>query len=170
MKQAFSSSLKSAALGLLGFSVGLGCLKAGTVLAQAWPNWDGEPLYGEIYLQSGFTPDPYSVEVWAGGSTNASSLGLGGDCTGFIAAEQPDFRLQYEAGSYPLSFLVESAADTTLVINGPDTGWYCNDDFNGVNPLVYLQRPSSGQYDIWIGNYGDTSTHEAILYITEYEP
>lgn len=170
MQRAVSSPVKFAALGLLGLGVGLGCLKTGTVLAQAWPNWAGDPLYGEAYLQSGFTPDPYTVDVVAGGSTDAGSLGLGGDCVGFIAADQPDFRVQYEADSYPLSFLVESAADTTLVINGPGAEWYCNDDFNGMNPGVYLQRPPSGQYDIWIGHYGDTSTHDATLYITEYAP
>ncbi|WP_199324791.1 hypothetical protein [Phormidium sp. FACHB-1136] len=168
MKLYFSSPLKTAALGLLGLGIGLGCLKAGTVIAQAWPNWDGTPLYGEIDLWSGFEPDPYIVDVLAGGSTDVNSLSLGPGCTGFITAEQPDFRVQYEAGNYPLSFLVESAADTTLVINAPDSQWYCNDDFNGANPMVMFDYPESGQYDIWIGHYSDGSTHEATLEITEY--
>lgn len=168
MKRYFSSPLKTVALGLLGLGAGLGCLKAGTVLAQAWPNWSGTPLYGEVHLWSGFEPDPYQVNVVAGGSTDVRSLGLGGDCTGFIAADQPDFRVRYEAGNYSLSFLVESAADTTLVINGPGTEWYCNDDFNGPNPMVMLDYPESGQYDIWIGHYGDSSTHKAMLSISEY--
>ena len=104
----------------------------------------------------------------AGGSTDVDSLNLGSSCTGYINAEQPDFRVQYEAGDYPLSFLVESVADTTLIINAPDAQWYCNDDFDGANPMVMFDYPESGQYDIWIGHYGDGSTHAATLEITEY--
>ncbi|QQE67095.1 hypothetical protein GFS31_38020 [Leptolyngbya sp. BL0902] len=169
MKSHAFSPLKTAALGLLGLSAGLGCLKAGSVIAQAWPNWSGTPLYGEISLWSGFEPDPYTVDIVAGGSSSVSSMGLGSGCTGFITAEQPDFRVHYEAGQYPLSFLVESSADTTLVINGPGAGWYCNDDFDGANPMVMFSAPASGQYDIWVGVYGSSSTHGATLYVTEYD-
>ncbi len=169
MKTRFLRPLKTVGLSLLGVGLGLGCLKTGTVIAQAWPNWDGTPLYGEVDLWSGFDPDPYLVEVEAGGETNVESLGLGSGCTGFIAADQPDFRVQYELGDYPLSFYVESAADTTLVVNAPDSQWYCNDDFEGANPMVMFDYPESGQYDIWIGHFGDSSTHDATLGITEYD-
>lgn len=169
MKTQFTRPLKTVGLGLLGIGFGLGCLKASTVIAQALPNWSGSPLYGEVELWSGFEPDPYLVDVVAGGETDAASLDLGWGCTGFIAADQPDFRVHYEAGDYPLSFFVESAADTTLVINAPDSQWYCNDDFDGTNPLVMFDYPESGQYDIWIGHFGDGSTYEATLEITEYD-
>ena len=169
MKTYTRKTTKFLGLGLLSLGIGLGCLKAGTVLAQAWPNWDAPARYGEINLMNGFSPDPYEVDVIAGGSTSTDSLGLGNGCTGFIAADQPDVGVSYEAGSYPLSFLVESAADTTLVINGPDGQWYCNDDFDGANPMVMFSAPESGQYDIWVGHYGDSSTYDAKLYITEYE-
>lgn len=163
------TTAKVLGLGLLGLGIGLGCLKAGAVIAQALPNWDAPARYGEIDLMNGFTPDPYTVDVVAGGDTNASNLGLGSGCTGFIATDQPDFRVYYEAGSYSLSFLVESAVDTTLVINGPNAQWYCNDDFEGTNPMVMFDYPESGQYDIWIGRYGSSSTSDAMLYITEYD-
>lgn len=169
MKSHFSLPLKTVVLGLLGLGVGLGGLRAGTVAAQAWPDWSGTPLYGEIDLMSGFTPDPYSIDVVAGGTTEVGSLSLGGGCTGFITAEQPDFRVWYQAGSYPLSFFVESDADTTLVINGPGSEWFCNDDFNGANPAVIFTSPASGQYDVWIGVYGQSATHEAVLHVTEYD-
>ena len=37
-------------------------------------------------------------------------------------------RLNYRAGSYPLIISVASRSDTTLVVNGPDGSWYCDDD------------------------------------------
>ena len=83
------------------------------------------PAYEEITLSAGFKNDPYSVAVTSGGDVDASQLG--GSCAGFIA-EAPDVRLNYKAGEYPLSFGAVSDGDTTLVINGPDGQWYCDDD------------------------------------------
>ena len=45
----------------------------------------------------------------------------------------------------------------TLLVNAPDGSWYCNDDSNGLNPMVSWSSPRSGQYDIWIGTYGSGS-------------
>src|SRR5215217_3086723 len=88
--------------------------------------------YGSVTLSSGFTPDPYRVELTAGGSIDASALGS--PCRGSVARE-PDFEVTYTAGSLPLYFYVNASADTTLVVNGPDSQWYCDDDSNGgVNP------------------------------------
>lgn len=82
----------------------------------------------------------------------------------------PDFRLNYTAGNLPLTIHVESAKDTTLLINLPDGTWVANDDGpnNGLNPLIKFNRPQSGQYDIWVGilNKGD-GTPPAVLKITE---
>lgn len=167
MKTNTTQMAKTLGLGLLGLGLSLAGLRAGTAMAQ--PDWSGTPLYGEIELYGGFTPDPYVIDVVAGGDTESAELGLGSGCVGFITTTQPDFRVYYTPDGYPLSFLVESAADTTLVINGPDSQWYCNDDFDGTNPMVMFSSPSSGQYDIWVGHFGDTSTHDATLYITEYD-
>jgi hypothetical protein len=173
IRSSFRFSSATVRLGLVGLGLGLGFLTASAVIAQSWPDWSGEPLYGEVDLYSGFTPDPYLIDVDAGGDTDVGALGLGGDCTGFISAEQPDFRVNYDASEYnasSLSFMVESASDTTLVISGPDSSWYCSDDFNGsINPMVMFTYPESGQYDIWIGHFGDSSTHPAELYVTEYD-
>ncbi|MBN1945659.1 MAG: hypothetical protein JW797_08270 [Bradymonadales bacterium] len=148
---------------------------AGTIFAQ---NWSAAPLFGELTLTSGFAEDPQSVQVMAGGETDASALGLmdptGGPCRGHISAAQPDFRLHYTAGAFPLRFYVVSAADTTLLINTPDATWRCNDDasianYSGLNPVVHLATPANGQYDIWIGTYSPGTPQQATLYITELE-
>ena len=40
------------------------------------------------------------------------------------------------SGNTQLVFNTYANVDTTLVINGPDGRWYCNDDFNGRDPQV----------------------------------
>lgn len=121
--------------------------------------------YGEISLRAGFTPDPYIVNIQAGGSVDGSRLP--GSCTGFIS-EAPDFEVTYSAGSLPLVFRTLSRADTTLIINGPDGRWYCDDDsFGDGDAEVRFNRPQSGTYDIWVGKFGSGGTAPAQLLITE---
>jgi len=122
------------------------------------------PISGNVRLGAGFTPDPYRVSVYAGGGTDASRLSS--SCAGKIS-EAPDFRLTYEAGSYALSFRTEASEDTTLVVNGPDGSWYCDDDGGGsLNAEVRFNTPRSGVYDVWIGSYGGDLVSGALL-VTE---
>lgn len=134
--------------------------------APSGPDYSLPPAYGSYTLASGFTPDPFEVRVVAGGNNSASDWS-GGQCAGFVA-DAPDVRLMFQGGSFPeLYFSAHSDADTTLVINGPDGQWFCDDDSgNGaLNPLVRM-APISGQYDIWVGTYG-SSTSNAVLSISE---
>ncbi len=117
--------------------------------------------YGEYRLSAGFTPDPYSVDIYSGGDIDAASLG--GSCTGMVS-RGPDVEISYEAGSLPLSFAVDSDTDTTLVINAPDGRWYCDDDSgDGSNPLVTYSSPMFGVYDIYIGAYGGNAGSGRLL-------
>ena len=125
------------------------------------------PTYGTVTLTAGFTPDPQVVAVQSGGSINAQTLNPA--CAGYIA-NAPDVRLNYTIGTgLPLIISVASNADTTLVINGPDGSWYCDDDSGnaGMSPMVRFAPPASGQYDIWVGTYGNSSLQQANLYISE---
>jgi hypothetical protein len=138
------------------------------------PDFNLPPTYGETTLTAGFNPDPATVQVIAGGEIDAAAANLGAACVGFIAAA-PDYRVQYTPGALPLIFHVvpspEAAnADTTLVVNGPDGTWYCNDDTNGPNPQVVLEVPAAGQYDIWVGTYNPGMGADAVLHITEIRP
>ena len=134
--------------------------------ASSGPDYSLTPGFGVYTLASGFTPDPFEVQLVAGGRNSASDWS-GGACAGFVA-DAPDVRLMFQGGSFPeLYFSADSNADTTLVINGPNGDWYCDDDSgNGaLNPLVRM-APVSGQYDIWVGTYG-SSTASAVLSISE---
>ena len=135
---------------------------AGLASAQ---DWSQAPTFGSVNLTSGFTPDPYTVAITAGGSIEASNLSP--SCRGMIA-NAPDYRLNFSAGSLPLYISAYSNADTTLVVNGPDGSWYCNDDTNGLDPALAWGSPQSGQYDIWIGTYGSNSElASSTLHISE---
>lgn len=120
--------------------------------------------FGEITLSSGFTPDPWRVDMISGGTIDASTIANG--CVGMVA-RAPDLQLNYNAGSLPLIFGVISDYDTTLVINGPNGRWYCDDDSgDGTNPLMSIPNPQTGIYDVYVGAYGGNSA-SAQLYITE---
>lgn len=79
----------------------------------------------------------------------------------------PDARVSYSNGDYSLTFWVNASEDTTLVINAPDGRWYCDDDGAGdLNPRVHFAKPTSGAYDIFVGNYDDNNV-DATLFVSE---
>lgn len=124
---------------------------------------DGKANYGEKKLEAGFEPDPFVVNVDAGGAVQTN---LGG-VKAFVD-KNPDFRLVYEnAGKFPLTIYVESQADTTLLVNDPDGKWLANDDTNGLNPQIKIAQPKSGRYEIWVGTFNGGATPPAKLFITE---
>ena len=140
-------------------------------------DWRLDPIYETVTLRAGFTPDPYEVRLVSGGSVDVQrNIGSRADgrvgdrrCRGFVA-NAPDVRLRFTAGSgvLPLIISVDSSADTTLVVNGPDGVWYCDDDSGqGLNPSLRFTNPQSGQYDIWVGTFGGSSMEPATLVISE---
>lgn len=139
-------------------------LVAGAIPAAA-QDLSARPTYETVSLTSGFPNDPYNVSVQSGGSIDAS--GVGSPCTGYIASA-PDVRLNFQSGSLPLYISASSDADTTLIVNAPDGQWYCDDDTGeGLNPQVTFVKPTSGQYDIWIGTYASADFRSATLSISE---
>jgi len=148
-------------------------LLAGTfsVTATAQPNWQAVPTYTTVDLRAGFTPDPWTINIEAGGNDRVSSR-LGRDCAGFINNAAPDVDLNYDRGAGILSLYIhaQSSTDTTLVVLDPQGNWHCNDDAIGLNPMVVFQSPLSGNYNIWLGVLGAAGTAPATLLITELDP
>lgn len=141
---------------------------AAAILAipAAAQNVNGRPNFGTVTLRSGFTPDPRVVPVVSGGNIAASRIR--DDCRGFISGN-PDVRVVYTAGSLPLIISVASASDTTLVVNGPDGRFRCDDDggVNGLNPSIRYEQPRSGRYEIWVGSYRSGQNSRARVHISE---
>lgn len=138
-----------------------------TLGASQAQDFSRNPSFGTHNLQAGFAPDPYMMDVRAGGTIEASRLG--NNCTGTIA-NAPDVRVNYTAGNFPLYIFGRSRADTTLVVNLPNGNWICNDDFEELNPGIVLNRPESGQYDIWLGVFEGGSGIPAQIGVSEIPP
>ncbi|WP_114953400.1 peptidase S1 [Sphingosinicella terrae] len=145
-----------------------GAVCALAVLPAAAQDFNAAPNYGTLNLEAGFANDPRVIAVRSGGELNAANLSS--SCAGFIS-NAPDVRLNYTAGSLPLIISVDASADTTLVVNGPDGSWYCDDDGGerGLNPSLRFNSPQSGRYEIWIGTYGSASLEPGQLHISELE-
>lgn len=141
----------------------LACAVAVPAVAQ---DYNARANYGELSLESGFTPDPRVISLRAGGDQAARNLSS--SCSGFVT-NAPDVRLHFDAGSLPLIISVDAGSDTTLIVNAPDGSYYCDDDggVNGLNPSVRFNRPMSGRYEIWVGTYSSGSTQPARLHISE---
>ena len=141
---------------------------SGVAAAQ---DWHQPATYGSAQLTTGFEPDPHLVTLSSGGPIDAAQS-IGNGCSGFIA-NAPDFDLTYTAGSggnqLPLIISVNSQSDTTLVVNGPDGKWYCDDDSGqgALNPSLTFTHPQSGLYDIYVGTYGSSNLQPATLSISE---
>lgn len=142
----------------------LAVVGAAATLPAAAQDVNARPNFGELTLSGGFTPDPRTVSLRAGGDRNARSID--GSCAGFITAA-PDVRLNFTAGSLPLYISVNASTDTTLVINAPNGRYYCADDVDGVNPAIAFNPAQSGRYEIWVGTYASGATQPATLRISE---
>lgn len=133
------------------------------------------PSYGSVTLKNGFTPDPFSKSLQAGGTIKTELGGVKAK-----VARAPDFKLHFTAEVLlanqlpaPLRIYVESKQDTTLLVNLPDGSWVANDDGGGNNnPQLRFGRPQSGRYDIWVGTFGhdEKGRPAATLYISELPP
>jgi len=124
--------------------------------------------YGSVALNNGFAPDPYNIQLAAGGDIDVSANGPDG-CWGYTTAS-PDYELSYTAGStFDLFLSATSDTDTVLIVNAPDGSWHCNDDGAGYpNPGIEFTSPMSGVYDIWVGTYSSAGgTPPATLHISE---
>jgi hypothetical protein len=122
-------------------------------------NMGATPLFGDFPLQAGF--GTHTVQVTAGGTTPTPATGPG--CVGYLTPAQPDVRMTYEAWRLaPMEIYATSDTDTVLIIRQPGGSWVCNDDSDGRNPMVRLDSPRSGVYNIWVATYS-SGTAQATL-------
>jgi hypothetical protein len=131
------------------------------------PDLSGDPVYGSATLRAGFTPDPHRLELVPGGTVNAATVS--DRCIGLIGSRS-DYQIHYTGGSMPLTFRVTGKIDTSLVINGPNGRWHCDDDSGGnLDPRLTFKAPESGRYDIWVGKIAEGAEGTAILTISEID-
>ena len=112
----------------------------------------GASNFDNITVAPGFMPDPMVVTGVSGGARDASTLNP--ECRGWIAGT-PDHLLVTSGNFNNLRVMVradDGTSDTTLVIQKPDGSYLCNDDGEGMNPLVSGPMPA-GTYQVWVGSY-----------------
>ncbi len=112
----------------------------------------GLPRFGVVRLEAGFLPDPHRVQVTGGGG-DANPRSEAG-CVGHLRAGPPTVRLDFQAGTLPLTIGAKGADDLNLVVQLPDGRFVCDDDGgDDLNPRLVLDRPGSGSYAIWVGTW-----------------
>jgi hypothetical protein len=138
-------------------------------------------------LRTGFTPDPWAFPLTAGGGRNpvdVATLSIvdaatGTACGRSFVTRRPDFHFTFAAGTtFPLlRFYVVTGnnSDATLLINGANGEWRCNDDHGhsdwggNLMPAIDFHEPPAGRYDIWVGSYDASRGNPANLYVTELD-
>jgi len=123
-----------------------------------------------LQLESGFLPDPVEINVMAGGPERVSG-NLGLECVGYTYTDSPNVLLEYTAGSFPLYIAAFSSLDTALLVRDPNGAYHCNDDAIGLDPMVVIEQPQSGLYEIWVSSYepGEDLARMLISEIGEFE-
>lgn len=123
------------------------------------------PTFGSITLDSVSVQEPSMTDILSGGSIDVSYLG--NSCTGYASAS-PDLRLNLEdpVSSLSIMFVALEDEDTTLIVNTPDGEWHCNDDMDdSLDPGLWFENASAGQYDIWVGSYYSEDLIDGVLAI-----
>ncbi len=108
------------------------------------------PVGTTVSLTPGFTPDPIVMSGSAGGPVQASTLGP--NCVGWVAA-QPSIEATITTQFPLLRMIVDGqSADLTVMVQLPDGTYLCNDDSEGLNPMVE-GAVAPGLMRVWVGTY-----------------
>jgi serine protease Do len=142
-------------------------LLTSTALAQGETSTGSEApaAYITINLAAGFPLDPFFVSVNGGGEVDASTLAA--DCTGFINTD-PTVTVNWTGTADLLRAFFVSAHDPVLIIQTPGGHYLCNDDANALllDPVVRIDHPAAGRYNIWVGSYAANQLLPGVLVLT----
>ena len=72
------------------------------------------------------------------------------DCPGYVDPSAPDVVVDWSGGD--LRMTVRASFDATLAVSGPDGTWSCNDDSDGLMPVVEQMGAPRGRYAVWVGS------------------
>ncbi len=142
-----------------GGAAGWGVRPPGTGVAVAVPpgrpsglRADLPPAFGRVVLRAPLRRAETRTARISNATVAASSVQGSGTCRGWIA-QAPSFVVSVPRPQPFLRFFLNSAADTTLVIQYPDGHVVCSDDsFNTLQPSIDGPFPA-GNYVIWAGIY-----------------
>ena len=117
---------------------------SGTLGDGSGPDPSREPQYGSVNLRAGFTPDPHTQSILAGGSNDLSGYGH----VGYWLQLPPDYVVNYTAGyRFAAPDYQRLARRRKIPLSSsrpPDGRWEFNDDFEGVRAGIRFDNPRSG--------------------------
>lgn len=118
-----------------------------------------------IDLEAGYPLDPLVVSLNGGGNIPASVYG--DLCSGFIA-ENPTVTLNWAGETDFVEAFFYSDHDPVLVVETPTGDYLCNDDANDLllDPVLQLDNPEQGRYNIWVGSYAPNQLLPGLLVLT----
>ncbi len=122
---------------------------ATAVVAGGGPQLPSTTPAEAVHLVPGFA-DPMIFHGLAGGPRDAAST-FGAECRGQLPM-QPNHRFQIEGSFSTLRFLARGDSDLTLVVRTPGGQLRCNDDTDGLNPVVDGAF-EPGIYEVYVGLY-----------------
>ncbi|MDB9528311.1 hypothetical protein PN498_20130 [Oscillatoria sp. CS-180] len=125
------------------------------VLLEGLQRLPAEAQVDFVTLANGFTPNPTVLKGVGGGDRVAETVvntrqSLTGPCLGYISVN-PNEEVTLQTAFSNLEIRVESALDTTLIVEGPGGVW-CNDDSGSHNPAIAGEW-LAGSYRVWVGAY-----------------
>lgn len=123
---------------------------------------DNQPLYGEVDLQGGFLPDPWTRDLLAGGDRWAGEIDPA--CAGYVNSGPPDLRLHFSEPQTALHLSLSAYEPVSLMIRLPNGAWQCSGPTETI-ARVTLGKPIPGSYEIWTGAEGGFP--DARLFISE---
>ncbi len=138
------------------------------LLTGASLNFNVPSALAQIAINQNTLTQPLTIEGISGGSIAALKIThtentATGYCDGF-ANSQPNHILKIDSFWQFLRLEVESAADTTILVQGPGGTW-CNDDVSSANPMIEgVWQP--GIYKVWVGSYQAGSSNNYQIKIT----
>jgi hypothetical protein len=123
------------------------------------------PMFGAIDLRGALRAPRTAMGNTRDANSNASALSGQGVCRGYVATA-PSFAVRVSQPQAFLRFFVNSAADTTMVIQRPDGSLLCDDDSGGhLQPMIDGSY-GPGTYFVWVGIYRAGMGHPFRLTIT----
>lgn len=126
------------------------------------PSNTGPPAI-PISIETGFLPDPRTVNGTAGGPRSAGTLSP--NCRGYIP-QTPQHVVTLTTAFSNLRIISRANGDTTLAVHLPDGTYRCADDDDGFNPIVSGQFPA-GPIEIYVGTYSSGTNIPYVLGLTE---
>ena len=134
------------------------------------------PLFGSADLLRGFTPDPHTVSMVAGGALDTSMMELA--CGFTTQAPAYSFRLFGGASEtflrlyfLPSGATSDSGINIGLIVHTPDQEWLCAYEATsgpGTAPFIDMDMALSGTYTVWVGLDQSGDSEPGTLYITQF--